>query len=203
VEIVMSMACRTCEHPRRSDIDIAIARGGNCAELARQFGVSTRSVQRHKAWGHVPPSIINAFPRHRANLSREALAQLRADESAGVLLHLATQRTALLRVQDRAERAGNETVVMQAARELHRNIELTGRTLGTFAEHERAITQVANLGILMSPEYVDLRASLIKALAPHPAARQAVGAVLAAVEGHVPQFPGRPRQVIDVQRADQ
>jgi hypothetical protein len=142
-------------------------------------------------------SIIDAFPRHRTNLSKEALAQLRADESAGVLLHLATQRSTLLRVQDRAERAGNEVAVMQAARELHKNIELTGRTLGTFAEHERAITQVAHLGILMSPEYVDLRANLIKALAPHPAARLAVGAVLAGLEGRVPQFPGQHRQVID------
>jgi hypothetical protein len=65
---------------------------------------------------------------------------------------------------------------------------------------------VAHLGILMSPEYVDLRASLIKALAPHPAARHAVGAVLAAVEGQVPQFPGRPRHLTkssDVQHPDQ
>jgi hypothetical protein len=193
----MAMLCRTCEHPRRSDINIAIARGSNCTVLARQFGVSIASVQRHKRWGHVPPSIIDAFPRHRTNLSKEALAQLRADESAGVLLHLATQRSTLLRVQDRAERAGNEVAVMQAARELHKNIELTGRTLGTFAEHERAITQVAHLGILMSPEYVDLRANLIKALAPHPAARLAVGAVLAGLEGRVPQFPGQHRQVID------
>jgi hypothetical protein len=56
---------------------------------------------------------------------------------------------------------------------------------------------MANLGILMSPEYVDLRSSLIKAL--DPAARRAVGEVLAAVEGKAPHFPGRlpPPQAVN------
>jgi hypothetical protein len=85
--------------------------------------------------------------------------------------------------------------MLQVARELHRNIELTGRSLGTFAEHERAITQVANLSILMSPEYVDLRANLIKALSPFPEARRAVGTVLGAIEGQAPHFPGRHPQI--------
>jgi hypothetical protein len=193
----MGQSCRTCEHPQRSAIDIEIARGINCAQVSRRFGLSYATVQRHKRGGHIPPSIAAAFPRHRADLSAAALAQLRADESAGVLLHLAQQRSTLLRMQDQAERDGDLQEVRLIARALHDNVELTGRSLGTFAEHERAITQVANLGVLMSPEYVDLRASLIKALTPFPEARRAVGSVLAGVEGRMPHYPGRVEQVIN------
>ena len=154
-------------------------------------------MRRHKSSGHVPASILNAFPRHRADLSAEALAQLRADESAGVLLHLAQQRSTLLRLQDEAERKKWRPLMLQAARELHRNIELTGRTLGTFAEHERAVTQVAHLQVLMSPEYVALRGDLIKALSAYPRARSAVAEVLGRLEGAAPHFTGThpPRQI--------
>ena len=194
----MGQRCRTCYHPERSAIDIELARGVDCAKIAKRFGLSDYSVRRHRNTGHVPASILNAFPRHRADLSAEALTQLRADESAGVLLHLAQQRSTLLRLQDEAERKKWRPLMLQAARELHRNIELTGRTLGTFAEHERAVTQVQNLAILMSPEYVALRGDVIRALSPYPKARAAVAQVLAKVEGQAPHFTGsHPPKLIE------
>jgi hypothetical protein len=98
------------------------------------------------------------------------------------LLHLAQQRSTLLRLQDECERKGWRPLMLAASKQLHANIELTGRTLGTFAEHERSITQVANLQVLMSPEYVGLRADLIRVLRPYPAARAAVGEVLARID---------------------
>jgi hypothetical protein len=192
----MGQRCRTCDHPERSAIDIEIARGIECTKIARRFDLSVESVRRHKSNGHVPASIIDAFPRHRADLSAEALAQLRADESAGVLLHLAQQRSTLLRLQDEADRKHWRPLMLQVTRELHKNIELTGRTLGTFAEHERAVTQIQSLAILMSPEYVALRGDLIRALAPHPKARAAVAEVLGRIEGQAPHFTGtHPPQI--------
>jgi hypothetical protein len=117
VEFRMPQSCRTCEHPKRSAIDIELARGINCMAVSRRFDVPPSSVRRHKRSGHVPASIISAFPRHRADLPAEAMAQLRADEAAGVLLHLAQQRSTLLRMpgpgrarrrpaDDGADRAG-------------------------------------------------------------------------------------------------
>jgi hypothetical protein len=192
----MGQRCRTCDHPERSAIDIEIARGVDCRSISRRFTLPYSSLLRHKRTGHVPDSILTAFPRHRADLSAEALAKLRADESAGVLLHLAQQRSTLLRLQDEAERKHWRPLMLQVSRELHRNIELTGRTLGTFAEHERAVTQVANLQILMSPEYVALRGDLIRALSPHPKARAAVAQVLSRIEGAEPHFTGKhPPQI--------
>jgi hypothetical protein len=195
----MGQRCRTCDHPERSAIDIEIARGIESTKIAKRFGLKVEALRRHKNNGHVPASIRDAFPRHRADLSAEALAQLRADESAGVLLHLAQQRSTLLRLQDEAERKKWRPLMLQVTRELHKNIELTGRTLGTFAEHERSITQVQNLAILMSPEYVALRGDLIKALAGHPKARRAVAEVLSKVEGSAPHFTGaHPPKLLEV-----
>jgi hypothetical protein len=194
----MGQRCRTCDHPERSAIDIKIAGGVDCRSISRRFGLPYSSLLRHRNNGHVPASIRDAFPRHRADLSVEALAQLRANESAGVLLHLAQQRSTLLRLQDEAERKHWRPLMLQVTRELHKNIELTGRTLGTFAEHERAVTQVQNLAILMSPEYVALRGDLIRALAPHPKARRAVAEVLGKVEGAAPHFTGaHPPKMIE------
>src|SRR5919106_2780276 len=186
----MTQRCRTCDHPERSTVDIEIARGVACTVIARRFGLSLGSVQRHKRNGHVPASVLDAFPRHRADLSAEALAQLRADESAGVLLHLAQQRSTLLRLQDEAERKKWRPLVLQAAGQIHRNIELTARAVGEFAQHERTINQVANLTVMMLPDYVRLRAGLIAALRPYPAAREAVGKVLAELERQPVHFDG-------------
>jgi hypothetical protein len=186
----MTARCKTCEHPSRAEIDVALARGYPGVEVAQRFGLPKTSIWRHKRNGHVPANVVAAFPKHRSDLSVEALAQLRADESAGILLHLAQQRRLLLKAQDEAEAAGDREWSLRCTAALHRNIELTARAVGEFAQHERAINQTANLTVMMMPDYVKLRAGLIAALRPHPVARLAVGKVLAELEGEAPHIDG-------------
>jgi hypothetical protein len=178
----MTQRCKTCDSPERSAVDIEIARGTPATVIARRFNLPNCSISRHKRSGHVRASIISAFPPHRADLSKQALAELRASESAGVLLHLAQQRSTLLRLQDECERKKWRPLQLAAAREILKNIEATARCLGVFAEHERSITQVQHLHLLAAPEYVGLRADLIQALRAFPQARAAVGAVLARID---------------------
>ena len=154
----MTARCRTCEHPNRADIDVALARGFNAARWLNGSAGNIRNVQRHTRNGHIPPSVIAAFPKHRSDLSVEALAQLRADEIAGVLLNLAQQRRLLLKAQDAAEAKGDREWSIRCTAALHRNIELTARAVGEFAQHERAVNQTANLTVMMTPDYVKLRA---------------------------------------------
>ena len=186
----MSQRCRVCHHPERGQIDVALARGCSSLEISRRYGMSSGSVLRHRKSGHIPPAIIDAFPRQRSHLSVEALTQLRADESAGVLLNLARQRRLLLQTQDAAERRRDTAWIVRIANAMHRNIELTARAVGEFAQHERSLTEVTSLTVMMTPEYVLLRAGLIKALRPFPEARRAVGAVLAELERQPPHFDG-------------
>jgi hypothetical protein len=186
----MTARCKTCRHPKRADIDVALARGFNAVEVANRFDLPFPSVQRHRKRGHIPAAVIAAFPKHHTDLSAEALAQLRADESAGVLLYLAKQRRLLLKAQDEAEENGDREWSLRCTAAIHKNIELTARAVGEFAQHERVVNQTANLTVMMTADYVKLRAGLIAALRPHPAARLAVGEVLAEIEGQMPHFDG-------------
>jgi hypothetical protein len=185
----MPQRCKTCAHSEREQIDIQLARGLSARSLAKQFGLSIEGVSRHKRNGHVPRAIIDAFPRQTA-LSDDGLAQLRRDESANVLLSLARQRRVLLEVQDRAAAKRDNEWIVKAANALHRNVELVARSIGEFAQHERAIHQANTLNVLLAPDYLKLRRGLLEALRPHPKARVAVAKVLAEIEGEEPHLDG-------------
>jgi hypothetical protein len=186
----MTQRCKACHHEKRGEIDVGLARGEQIQALATKYGLPRSSISRHKRQGHIPAEVIAAFPKHRTDLSAEALEQLRCDESAGILLNLARQRRILLQAQDRAEARRDKDWSLRCTHALHRNIELTARAVGEFAQHERAVHQTANLTVMMLPDYVRLRAGLIEALRRHPAARKAVGKVLAELERAPVHFDG-------------
>lgn len=75
------------------------------------------------------------------------------------------------RLKDQAEDAGDIRTALVAVRELCRIVELQGRLLGELREQ-----QVVN--VLVNPEWIAIRAEMVAALAPYPAAQQAVSAAL-------------------------
>jgi hypothetical protein len=185
----MPQRCKTCRHPEREKVDIQLARGFSARSLAKQFGLSIEGVSRHRRNGHVPRAILDAFPRQTA-LSDEGLTQLRRDESANVLLGLARQRRMLLEVQDRAAARKDNQWILKAANALHRNVELVARSIGEFAQHERAISTTNVMNVMLQPDYLKLRQGLLEALRPHPKARMAVARVLQELEGEAPHLDG-------------
>ena len=78
---------------------------------------------------------------------------------------LTPRRAAELR--DQAEAAGDLRTALAAIREARGNLELLARLLGELQEQ-----QVVN--ILISPQWVTVRAAIVAALAPYPEARLAV-----------------------------
>jgi DNA-binding transcriptional ArsR family regulator len=192
----MPMRCKVCSHPEREKLDIALAQGVAMEPLARRYDLPPSSVRRHRNNGHIPAEIIDAFPR-RADLSEEALVQLRRDESAGILLGLARQRRILLDVQDRAAAKKNNEWILKVANALHRNIELVARAVGEFAQHERAIQTTNVLGLMMAPDYIRLRSRLLEAVRPFPQARAAVAQALAEVEGEAAHLDGYAMKQIE------
>jgi len=56
------------------------------------------------------------------------------------------------------------------------NLELVGKLLG------QLVQRVRSTSLLVSPDYLDLRATLVRALQPFPEAARAVGAALHAME---------------------
>ena len=108
----------------------------------------------------------------------EDLEKLRIRSRKSLLSHLAAQRARLLIAQDASLEAEQFGLVAQLASGVHRNIELVGKYLGEFASH----TTLTTISILVTPEYLDLRATLLRALQPYGDARRAVAAAFLQVE---------------------
>jgi hypothetical protein len=80
--------------------------------------------------------------------------------------------------QDAALDAGDGAKVAYIAGAIHRNLELVGKYLGEFAQHQIQ----TSVSIVVSAEYLEFRAALMRALAPYPEARRAVAVALHATE---------------------
>jgi hypothetical protein len=131
--------------------------------------ISSESLHKDAAWRHKK----HIPPRLKAKLTANVLApgadldKLRLEESEGLLAHLASQRARLLLAQDMAVEAEQLHLVVSTAGQIHRNLELVGKYLGEFAQHH-VTTQIS---ILVSPEYLQLRAALLRAASGGPARR--------------------------------
>jgi hypothetical protein len=183
------------EHVDRARIERDLALGRPLRVISKKYGVSITAAFRHKK--KLAPQLKAALAAH-ALRPAEDLDKLRIDESEGLLGHLAAQRARLLISQDACLEAEQFGLVAQLAGGIHRNIELVGKYLGEFASHSTQTT----ISILVTPEYLDLRAALLKALQPYGEARAAVAAALHQVEERAAQrLPQRAIDVTPIRRA--
>ncbi len=88
------------------------------------------------------------------------------------------QRARLLLAQDQAMEIDDHNMVTRVSCQIHKNIELTGRYLGEFAQH----SVQTKINVLIQPEYLELRSKIVRALAPFPEASAAVASVLHSLE---------------------
>jgi hypothetical protein len=163
------------DHPDRAKIEFDLARGANIRQMAKKYDVSIDVLYRYR--GKIPPQMRAAHIASKLKAGVD-LERLRIDESEGILTNLAMQRARLLLVQDAALESGDRRETAYIADVIHRNIKLTGTYLGEFARHQVQ----TNVSVLIMPQYLDMRAELMKALTPFPAAKKAVAAALHSME---------------------
>jgi hypothetical protein len=163
------------EHPDRARIEFDLARGVPPRTVAKKYGVGLHACYR--LLKRLPPQLRAAHVGQRLKAGAD-LEKLRIDESEGLLQNLATQRARLLLCQDAALEAGDAAKVAYIAGTIHRNLELVGKYLGEFAQHQITTT----VSVLVSPEYLEFRSALMRALAPYPEARRAVAVALHSIE---------------------
>ena len=152
-------------------IELAIARRVSVTALAKRYDLSTDSIYRHRK--HMPATLrasLLAGPGTDIDLDR-----LKETESQSLLANLIAIRHRLFAALDSAEDAADTTTVTRVTRQLHENLELTGKLLG-----DLGVGSVTN--VLILPQYVELRVGLINALAGFPEARKAVAEVLHRLE---------------------
>ena len=150
----MPRRCTVCDHPQRHGIDKALVTGAPYRSVAKRFGLSDSAVYRHKT-EHLPTHLLKA---------REAEEVAQADD---LLEQVRNLQTHALDILNRAEKAGDLRTALAAISQARGNLELLGKLAGELDERP-----VVNLNI--SPEWLELRAVIVGALEPHPAAHTAV-----------------------------
>jgi hypothetical protein len=156
----MPRRCTVCDHPHRHSIDEALVTGAPYRSVAKRFALSESAVYRHKT-EHLPAYLLKA---------KEVEEVARADN---LLEQVRSLQVHALDILEHAEKTGDLRTALAAISQARGNLELLGKLAGELDERP-----VVNLNV--APEWLELRAVIVGALEPHPAAH---GAVLRALEG--------------------
>lgn len=159
----MARVCTVCNHPDREAIDKALVDGAAYRDIAGRYGLSKSSVERHKA-EHIPAAMAKA---------KEAADVVHGDN---LLDQVKTLQTVTMNILARAYKTDDLRTALQAVGQARGNLELQGKLLGQLAEQQTTVN------VLVMPEWLAVRKTLLAALAPYPDARLAVAAALVRLE---------------------
>lgn len=157
----MSRKCTICAHPQREAIDKALLGGDSYRNCSAMFRLSSTALYRHKL-EHIPEKLA---------LAKEA-EQIDADSLLDQVQDLQKRALTILR---KAELSGDLRTSLSAIREARSNLELLARLLGELREGP-------TVNILLSPQWVTLRSTILVALTPFPEARLALAEALKGVD---------------------
>lgn len=164
----MARPCSICGHRERHALDRALIAGEALRGIAERSGTSTTALHRHKA-EHLPRLLAEAAERRE-----EARDVARALD---VVWQLREINGAALTVLAEARERKHGELALKAIDRIQKQIELQAKLLGVLDERPQ-------VNVLVAPEWIALRGRIVAALAPYPAARLALAAVLEA-DGHV------------------
>ncbi len=168
--------CKVCHHPRRAEIEHAIVMRVPQETVARKFGISHDSVQRHKT-NHLNATSMAALMTNERPSAID-LEQLEQRESESLLSNVVMQRARLNLLSEEAAKHGDVRAGAMVERAVTGNLEFVAKLLGQLIQRH----EVTRASILVSPDYLKLRAELLSALFPFPDAKKAVADALFRME---------------------
>ena len=161
--------CTICQHPQRPNIDLAIATGISRRLIAVRFKVSADAAWRHgRAHPRDPRRAgdegAGARGRHAPDFARGRDWRCRSAEGdpRPPVRHVPGGRRSWRRESGDGD-----------FRTLHESLSLTAKLTGELVPH----TGVSITNVLLSPDFMRLRAELLRVLARYPEAREEVAAV--------------------------
>ena len=158
----MPRKCSICSHPDVEGINEALVVGETLRDIAGRFGISKSSLARHKD-AHLPAHLAKAQDAEEAAQADDLLSQIEDLRGQAQV------------IKDKAEKAGDLRTALQGIRELVRIVELLAKLRGELDERPQ-------INVLLSPQWVEVRAVLLQALSPYPDARQAAARALLEVD---------------------
>lgn len=181
--------CTVCQHDERWRIELLRAGGASLDSLATKFGISRDSIYRH--WQHhVSDEIKASYLAGPAQLAD--LAVTAAAEGASVLDHFRCVRTMLMSHMATMTEAGDARGAAIVAAQLVNVLEKLGRITGEISALAAGTINVTNnIALVNSPQFARAQAAILRALAPHGAARMAVVAALRELDDETADEPGR------------
>jgi len=190
--------CQVCRHEHRWRIELLRAGGAGLDALAQKFNVSRDSIWRH--WkDHVSDEAKATYLVGPASM--EKLIERAAEEGDSILDYLKIARGTLLAQLSAMNIAGDAKNVGYVVGQLVRVLETIARITGELGDMARTVNIQNNLTVLQeNPAFAKVQASLLRALAPFPAARAAVVAALRDLDAETaPVRPAAPAigKVID------
>jgi len=153
--------CSVCQHPDRPAIDMMLVNHKPFRAISRQFGLSKAAVLRHHD-EHLGETLAKATAAAETARADDLLEQVRALRTKSLQLMLA------------AEKSGDLRTALAGIREARACLEL-------LAEMSQQLDRRPVVNLTISAEWLQVRATLLDALRPHPEARQAVASRLAAL----------------------
>lgn len=165
----MPRICTICAHDDRTAIEHEIVAGTSAQKISVLFRVSEDAVQRHKA-EHVPPKLADARKAADDESALDVVKQLRAINGAS------------LQILHEARQAQDPQTALKAVDRIQRQIELQAKLLGQLDERPQ-------VNVLVSPEWTQVRTTLLVALTPYHDARMAVADALTRLD--TPAVAGR------------
>jgi hypothetical protein len=157
--------------------------------LAKKFDLDKDSIWRH--WrNHVSAEMKAAYLA--GPLQLEELAQKAADTGGSVLDHLQAVRVVLMSHLSNATEGGDGRTAALVAGKLTSVLEVIAKISGELGDLARSTTFhiTNNVALIESPAFARVQAAILRALAPHSAARMAVVEALQELDAETPGATG-------------
>jgi hypothetical protein len=192
---LMANYCRICRHPDRWRLELLRAGGASIDALAAKFGVSRDSVYRH--WErHVSDEAKAGYLCGPIEL--EKLAERAALEGDSVLDYLRLIRTSLTGQLAAMTEAGDGRGAAYVADKLRMVLETIAKVTGELAGLAQSATYnfTSNTMVMNEhPAFLKIQATMLRALAPHPAARAGVVRALRSLDEENAQAPAAAKVI--------
>lgn len=168
--------CTICGHAKRHQLEVGLTYKVPVRALAARFGVSADALQRHSQ-RHLSPAVRAAILTAQKPSAID-LEALQASESEGLLSQLVMQRARLQGHSEMALDLGDVRAAVAVEGAITSNLTLVAKLLGQLVQHH----EVKRTSILVSADYLQLRATIVSAVRPYPEAARTVAAALHALE---------------------
>jgi hypothetical protein len=156
----MPRPCTICAHPEHHAINVALVNRDPYRNITQHYGVSKYALTRH-AKEHLPELLARA---------KDAVEIAEADSLLDRVEGLYKRTEAIL---EAAESNSEWALALAAIRECRGNLELLGRVT-------KELESAPTFNLLLNPEWIELRALIVRAVEPFPEARDSI---LRALEG--------------------